>query len=233
MLPVAALILSDPDGVRVGGVDLNERAALVAHEAGIRNIYFTGARVPDLISMVRLHTRGIAASALPGWPRLFATVPEARWLVVLSARTMIEPAAIVAMMHEAASNLHTPALAVRVGGERKDALLRSAAGIVTSVMGDGNATSLGVAIVPGELLPRLRRVWSMPDAIHRLAKTGELRAFSTEPFFCRAIDLDDDLGAIERRLQHHLLRSGVRGIVDRLLRLPALVWPGARLEPIR
>ena len=233
MLPVAALILTDPEGVRVGGVDLNERAALVARAAGIRHVYFTGARAPGLKSMVRLHARGIHANAVPGWPRPFATVPEARRLVVLSARTMIEPAAIVAMLEESASNVHTPALAVRVGDGRKDGLLHAVDGIVSSVMGDGNATSLGVAIVPGELLPRLRSVWTMQDAIHRLAKTGELRAVSTAPFFCRAIDLDEDLGETERKYYRRTLRSSVRGIADRLLRLPALLGQGARLAPIQ
>ena len=48
MLPIAALIIADATGRTFAGMDLNERAALVASDAGIHHCYFKGSRLPDL-----------------------------------------------------------------------------------------------------------------------------------------------------------------------------------------
>jgi hypothetical protein len=49
-------------------------------------------------------------------------------------------------------------------------------GRILSVMGGGNSTWLGLAVIPAALRGRLASVRSMTDAVHRLAKTGQLRA---------------------------------------------------------
>ena len=57
---------------------------------------------------------------------------------------------------------------------------------VTSVIGDGNAAPAGVAVIPYSLVHRIMHVRTMTDAIHRLAKNGDLRAVRLAPEAARA-----------------------------------------------
>lgn len=220
MLPLAALIVTDDTNARFTGVDLNERAALVAHQAGISYAYFVGLGQPGLAAMRRLHARGVFASGLAGWPRLFAGLPAVRVLVVLDARTVLEPAALKAAIEDASSAPQQAALLVHLGPERKNSLIRIIDGRVVSVMGDGNAMSTGIAVIPGDLMPRIRGVRSMQDAIHRLSKAGQIRALNSEPYFCVPLSRKADIAAIERSYYRHITRAAISEFASRLLRWP-------------
>lgn len=223
MLPLAALILTDNSGATFTGVDLNERAALVAHQAGIPYVYFSGRRQPDLATLARLRMRGVFGTDLLGWPRLFAEMPAARRIVVLDARTVIEPAALAAVLRDAVAAPDSAWLVVDMGPERKNSLIRVTDGRIMSVMGDGNAMSSGIALIPGTYLPKLSVVRTMQDAIHRLAKTGDLRAMSVAPYFCQSIGPDADVSQIERAYARHTSRTTLIDMAGRLSRLSALV----------
>ena len=88
--PIAALILADTTGRTFAGMDLNERAALVASDAGIHHCYFKGSRLPDLAGMKRLRERGAFTLGILGGPRLFASVPNAEVIVVIDACTIVD-----------------------------------------------------------------------------------------------------------------------------------------------
>ena len=90
MLPIAALIIADATGRTFAGMDLNERAALVASDAGIHHCYFKGSRLPDLAGMRRLRERGAFTLGILGGPRVFASVPNAEVIVVIDARTIVD-----------------------------------------------------------------------------------------------------------------------------------------------
>ena len=235
MLSIAALIPTDAEESRFGGLDLNERAALVAQSAGINQVYFIGTRLPDLDTLARLRERGVFATTLLGWPRPFGGVPSADMLVVLPARTIVEPGALAEVIRQAATNPKSASLVVDQGATRKNSILSVSQGRVTSVIGDGNATSTGILIIPGTLLPRVRSVWSMQDAIHRLAKAGELRALTSEPYFCRPLDARMDMASIERRYYLHTMRIAISDVASRLLRWPASFKSSSdgRLMPVR
>ena len=106
------------------------------------------------------------------------------------------------------------ALVVTPTERRKDHVLRVLDGVLTSVMGGGNATSAGIAILPEPALAQARRVWDFDNAVHRLAKTGTLRALTSERGFCVPLAPRSDLRAIERE---YLVHTGRRvGVFARL-----------------
>ena len=226
MVPTAALILTDDSGARFDGVMLNERAALAAHDAGVSVVTFTGRVQPDLTMLRRLRSRGIAAVNQLGWPRLFASVPAAHLLVIVDARTIIEPGVIEGAIAAAAWSRESAVMAVSLGPRRKNSLIGVAAGRVRSVMGDGNAMSAGVTVVPEPLLARLRGVRSMRDAVHRLASSDSLRALPCEPFFCAPIGIGTDLVALEREYRAHRRRAAYAALKRRLCHWPWLSRPG-------
>lgn len=181
MLPIAALILTEDAPDPVSGTDRVERAALAAERAGISYVYFTGPRQPNLALLRRLRAQGVFGGDLLGWPRrLFAGLVPARQVVVLDARMTIDGDAVGRVLRAAALAPGSAVLAVEVGAVRKNNVIDVNEGRVTSVVGDGNAASAGIAVIPHSLLSRVLQVRCMADAIHRLAKTGDLRAVTLE-----------------------------------------------------
>jgi len=197
MSPIAALILADATGRTFAGMDLNERAALVASDAGIHHCYFKGPRLPDLAGMQRLRERGAFTLGILGGPRLFASVPNAELIVVIDACTIVDGALLRAAVRESI-NSGRASLLVDLGPHRKDSLIQVQDGRVTSVMGDGNATNCGVLVMPQSLVARLRTVHSQRDAVHRLAKADLLAAVTTGDRFCRVLDRSGSVARIER-----------------------------------
>ena len=198
MLPIAALILSDDTGRTFAGMDLNERAALVASDAGIHHCYFRGSRLPDLAGMRRLRERGAFTLGILGGRRMFASVPNAEVIVVIDARTIVDAALVRAAVRESRMQGGRAALLVDPGPSRKDSLIAVQDGRVTSVMGDGNATNCGVLVLPQPLVARVRTVHSLLDAVHRLAKADLLAAATTGDRFCRVLDSSGSVARIER-----------------------------------
>lgn len=181
MLPIAALILTEDAPGAAPGMDRVEHAALAAQRAGISYVYFTGPRQPNLALLRRLRAQGVYGGDLLGWPRrLFAGLVPARQIVVIDARMSIEPSAVERAVRAAAVAPQSAVLAVEVGDARKNNVIDVDEDRVASVVGDGNATFAGVAVIPYSLLPRVMQVRSMEDAIHRLAKTHDLRAVRLE-----------------------------------------------------
>jgi hypothetical protein len=222
MLPIAALIVTDDSGARFSGLDLNERAALAAHRAGIHHAYFTGHHQPDIAALHRLRARGVFATPQFGWPRLFAELPAARLLVVLEARTIVEPDGLKAAVEDASRAPHDATLVVNLGPDRKNSLIRVTDGRVVSVMHDGNAMSAGITVIPGDLIGKIRGVWSMQDAIHRLSKGGNMRALSAAPYFCVPLAAGADIPAVARAYYRHTTCAAISQFAGRLFRWPNL-----------
>jgi len=226
MLPIAALIVADTTDRTFDGMDLNERAALVASEAGIHHCYFIGSRLPDLSAMKRLRERGAFTLGILGWPRVFAGVPNAEIIVIIDARTILDAGLLRAALREAMHHGGRAALLVDQGPRRKDSLIHVQDGRVTSVMGDGNATNCGVMILPQSLVARVRTVLSLRDAVHRLAKADLLAAVATGDGFCRVLDRTGSVQTIEREYARARRRSIWRGMSARVAALVDVVMPG-------
>ena len=198
MLPIAALILADATGRKFAGMDLNERAALVASDAGIHHCYFKGSRLPEFAGMTRLRERGAFTLGILGGPRLFASVPSAEVIVVIDACTIAGADLIRAAVRQSRVHGGRASLLVDPGPHRKDSLIQVNDGRVTSVMGDGNATNCGVLVLSQSLVARVRTVHSLRDAVHRLAKADLLAAVPTGDHFCKVLDSRGGVAAIER-----------------------------------
>ncbi|HUQ89141.1 MAG TPA: hypothetical protein VM096_16400 [Vicinamibacterales bacterium] len=221
MLPIAALIVSDSTGRTFAGMDLNERAALVASDAGIHHCYFLGSRLPDLSAMRRLRARGAFTIGLLGWPRVFAGVPNAEIIVVIDARTILDAALLRATVQQAIAHGGRAALLVDQGPQRKDSLIQVENGRVTSVIGDGNGTNCGVLVLPQSLVARVRTVYSLRDAVHRLAKADLLAAVPTGGRFCRVLDSRGGVAAVEREYARakrtsvwHAMSARIAALID-------------------
>lgn len=225
MLPIAALIVADETGRTFAGMDLNERAALMASEAGIHHCYFMGSRLPDLSAMKRLRERGAFTMGITGWPRVFAGVPNAEVIVLMDARTIIDGPDLRAIVNEAKSHGGHASLLVDLGDRRKDSLIEVQGGRVTSVMGDGNATNCGVLVLPQSLVGRVRTVHSLRDAVHRLAKADVLAAVATGDRFCRVVDRTGSVAAIEREYARSQRSSAMRTIGARLAAFAGALSP--------
>jgi len=218
MLPIAALIVADTTGRTFAGMDLNERAALIASDAGIHHCYFLGSRLPDLSAMKRLRDRGSFTMGLLGWPRVFAGVPNAEVIVVIDARTILDADLLRATVREAIAHGGRAALLVDLGPRRKDSLIQVENGRVTSVIGDGNGTNCGVLVLPQSLVARVRTVHSLRDAVHRLAKADLLAAVPTGDRFCRVLDSRGGVAAIEREYARAQRMSMWRAMAARVTR---------------
>ena len=219
MSPIAALILADATGRTFAGMDLNERAALVAADAGVHHCYFKGSRLPDLAGMKRLRERGSFTLGILGGPRLFASVPNAEVIVVIDACTIVDDGLLRAAVRESMVGGRA-SLLVDPGPHRKDSLIQVQDGRVTSVMGDGNATNCGVLVLPQSLVARVRTVHSLRDAVHRLAKADLLAAVTTGDRFCRVLDRSGSVARIEREYARSQRGSTLRAMT---LRFAALV----------
>lgn len=215
MLPIAALILADDTGRTFAGMDLNERAALVASDAGIHHCYFRGSRLPDLAGMRRLRERGAFTLGILGGLRLFASVPNAEVIVVIDARTIVDAELLRSAVRESRAQRGRAALLVDRGSRRKDSLIAVQDGRVTSVMGDGNATNCGVLVLPQSLVARVRTVHSLLDAVHRLAKADLLAAVTTGDRFCRVVDPRGSVTKIEREYARSQRGSTIRAVALR------------------
>jgi len=215
MLPMAALIVSDTTGRTFAGLDLNERAAMVAADAGCHQCYFLGPRLPDLAAMKRLRERGAFVAGMGGWPRVFSGIPNAAVIVVIDARTIVDADLVRATVREAMAQGGNAALLVDPGPARKDSLIRVQDGRVTSVMGDGNATNCGVLVLPRSLVARVRTVHSLRDAVHRLAKADLLAAVATGDRFCRVLNHTGSVAKIEREYARVQRGSMFRALAQR------------------
>lgn len=231
MLPIAALIVADTTGRTFAGVDLNERAALVASDAGIHHCYFMGSRLPDLSAMKRLRDRGAFTMGILGWPRVFAGVPNAETIVVIDARTILDADLLRATLRDAMAHGGRASLLVDQGPRRKDSLISVQDGRVTSVMGDGNGTNCGVLVLPQSLVARVRTVLSLRDAVHRLAKADLLAAVPTGDRFCRVLDDRGGVAAIEREYARSHRQLVLRAISARIGGLFETVIAGQRAVP--
>ena len=215
------MIVADATGRTFAGTDLNERAALIAADAGIHHCYFMGSHLPDLSAMKRLRERGAFTMGLAGWPRVFTGVPNAEVIVVIDARTIIDAESLRTVVAEARQHAGRASLLVELKEQRKDSLIQVEQGRVTSVMGDGNAMNCGVLVLPISLVARVRTVYSLRDAVHRLAKADLLAAVPTGDRFCRVLAANGDVGATEREYDR-LRRSAVlRTMMSRVAALAA------------
>jgi hypothetical protein len=201
---ITAVVLTDASGRRLRGVSLDERAALAAAAAGITRVHFAGETVPDPETCERLRSRGLAVSVSPGKGRPLAGARTDCDLLVLPAATLASSATIAALVRQASATPGSATLQVEVARPMKASLLLVTDGGVTSVVGDGNARSADLLLIPSAVVPRVQNVWAMVDIVHRLARHGLLRAVET-PGFRRALLPREDPAAVER--EHRLAEA--------------------------
>lgn len=189
---IAAVIFTDaPDGLRreaadpgrvtVAGLGVTERAALSAHQAGIDRIHVTGQQLPDHASLARLRQHGphVTTARRRGSPLLDA--PAADALVMIPADTVIEPAALAALIEH--SNLAPGGAVLMIDGgpHASNRLVKLSNGRVKSLAGDGDAASTDIAVLSPEAAFMVRDTWSARQAYRRLARFGILHAFDAAP----------------------------------------------------
>src|SRR5262249_29765816 len=146
----------------------------------------------------RLRARGVAVTSTREATRPFAAAPDADLLLVLSARTVVEPAAV---RHFLGKLDLAPGEAALVIADDPDATPRAVRAVddrVTNVMCDLNCASLNLAVFSRGAADRVRRTPTLLQALHHLAQDGQLRASSVAPSFCARLDGGAKIAELER-----------------------------------
>lgn len=212
----AALILTDGLGdlqartphlgdTVFAGLTLVERAVLTAQRAGIDRIFIAGEHLPDGQVLQRLRARGLAivCTLTRGHNPLGAAPPDST-LVLLPVDTLVEPAAIRALLEGAALGAGEGALAVDPRPEARHRLLDVGDGSVRAFLTDGNAAATGVALLTSQAVESSRRAPSVWSGLRRLAQAGRLHAVSVHPHFCERLYDGSDRARLEHEYIRHL-----------------------------
>src|SRR5262249_25489486 len=166
----------------------------------------------------RLRGRGIAVTSTRDLTRPFAAAPDADLLLVLSARTIVEPAAVRQFL----GNLDlAPGEAALVIDDHPDATPRAVRAVddrVTNVMCDGNCASLNLAVLSRGAADRVRRTPTLLQALQHLAQDGQLRPSSVAPSFCARLDGGAKVAELERRYLEQTNSGSRAGIITRSMR---------------
>jgi hypothetical protein len=189
MPSTSALVIPDSawPSTRFGGVALEEHARRAARQAGVTRV--TTATCPE---------------------RPFATAVPAALAIVLSASTVVEPAAIERLIADAPPGVGEAVVVVDAHPAARHRFLRLAAGRVTAVLADGNASSLNLLVLSRAALEQVRGARSLTDALQRLARAGVLRAVGPGRPFCQRLHEAGDLRRVERAYRAEM-ESGLRG----------------------
>lgn len=211
MTRLAALILTDGAGgsgdtahaaprAVVAGLELTERAVLAAHAAGIDRIHIAGEHLPDERVLQGLRTRGLAivCTSTRGHNPFEAAPPDST-LVLLPVDTLVEPAAIRALLERASLDVGEGALVVDRRPDARCRLLDVSDGRVRGFLADGNAASTGLALLTAEAVQLVRHAPSVWAAFRRLAQATRLRAVGVDPHFCERLHDPEEAAAIEHR----------------------------------
>lgn len=214
----------------LAGLTLTERAVLALQRAGLDSIHIAGPSVPDE-ALARLRARGLTITWTPTPHHPFATVPVGSLLVVLPVVTVVEPAAIVALLERAPLGAGEGVVVVDRRPEARHRFLVVENGRVRAVLAHGNAAATGAALLTPGAVELVRYAPSVRSALGRLARSKALWAISLEPRFCRRLH-GDDWSEVERALIWHSnggsgesfftkqVRRASVPLTRRLLRLP-------------
>ncbi|MBI4476003.1 MAG: CDP-alcohol phosphatidyltransferase family protein, partial [Acidobacteria bacterium] len=207
-----ALILTDGVGgsrnaarcTVVAGLDLTERAVLAAHRAGIDRIHIVGAHLPGDGVLHRLRARGLSiVCTLTLGHGPFEAAPRDSTLVVLPVDTLVEPAAIRALLERASLGVGEATLVIDSRPEARHRLLDVSDGRVRGFVTDGNAAATGLALLSPEAVQIVRHAPSVWAAFRRLARATWLWAVSVDPHFCEQLGADEDCARLEREYIRH------------------------------
>jgi hypothetical protein len=201
-------------------MDLVEWAAMAARRAGIARIHIVGTTPADGSMLNRLRARGVSVTASDHDGRPFDATPTNDTVVLLPAYTIVEPAAITALLSRASK---APGYGSLLVDDREEARHRSVAiedGRVRSVTGDGNAASLDVMTLSWASVDIIRRARSLTDAADRLIRASMLQAIPIGAHFTARLHDVSELEALERRYSSHVrgarLHSFTAGVIERL-----------------
>ncbi|MBI4485508.1 MAG: CDP-alcohol phosphatidyltransferase family protein [Acidobacteria bacterium] len=215
MTRLAALIVTDGAGgsgetahaarrAVVAGLELTERAVLAAHAAGIDRIHIAGEHLPDERVLQRLRARGLAiVCTLTRGHNPLGAAPLDSTLVVLPVDTLVEPAAIRALLERASLGVGEGALAVDRRPDARHRLLDVSDGRVRAFLADGNAASTGLALLTPEAVQIVRHAPSVWAGFRRLARATKLWAVGVDPHFCERLHDDRDRAGLERQYIRH------------------------------
>lgn len=216
MSTIAAVIFTDaPDGLRreaadpgrvtVAGLSVTERAALTAHRAGIDRIHFAGQQLPDEAVLDRLGRRGLQVTATHRRGSPFLDAPGANVVVMIPAGTVIEPAALAALIEQSDSGPGAATLMIDRRPEAHNRFVTLAKGRVTSLVAGGDAASTDIAVLSPEAVFMVRDAWSARLAYRHLARFGILHAFDPAAYFDARMKSSCDAGLSEREVLKRLL----------------------------
>jgi phosphatidylglycerophosphate synthase len=196
MTRIAALILSDPRNDTVfAGMGLTERAVRTAARAGAAHIHIAGARPADITLAGTLRQRGISVTWNLSEKQPFASAPRAGKLLVVRAGTIAEPRAVKAL---SALDVNDGDAVLMVDqSEMTYRRVQVAGGRVTSVFADGNASSLGIALMSDSAVEQVRHARTLHEALHRLTRLGRLRARSNSGCFVKKLSGDAEVAQVE------------------------------------
>jgi phosphatidylglycerophosphate synthase len=195
----AALVLADAG--QFLGMDLTVRAALTASRAGIERIHIAGehpqaVRIQKQLRQLGLNVTWTADKFMP-----FKLAPIADFIIVLDARTIVEPAALTQLLDEASSNKGEAVMVVDTRLSTPRRFVKISNGYVQSIAANGQAAETGLAAIPGEAAFRIRAAVSVRDAMQALARAGVLQSTTSATKFCRRIDNCHEIP----RLEHEYL----------------------------
>jgi len=175
---LTALIFDDESSIAVGGLTLTERAALLAHRAGLSPVCVWGIRPLDRGSDARLRSRGISVVQRPSGCAPLQGSGDDESFVVVGPHVLFEQAALVYLIGCAGGN-GSPVAVCEAGVAR---LLYLPAGAVADV----------------------RACRSVDEMVTNLTRQGAVRALSLEGVFCRRVDMAKGTQRVERDYIRHL-----------------------------
>ena len=199
-----ALVLTGYSPVRFAGLDVTERAALVASRAGASHVHISGAAPVDEAIVGRLRSRGLVVTFGKRSARPFEDVPSADLLLVLPVFTIVEPAALRLLCR-------------RWAGSGKPALALDCRPVLGT----------DIVAMSGDALERVRGAACIPEALRRLAAAGRLGTITVAPYYCARLSDQRDVARVERAYLRHTNGGDGEGLFTRNIR--AFSIPVSRL----
>jgi phosphatidylglycerophosphate synthase len=196
MPTIAAVVLTDPRGRRFAGLDVNERAAVVARRAGINHVHYVGHAMPSRGTRHRLRGLGLKVTGTRGSERPLASAPRVDRVLLLPATTVLQPAAL-------------------------KAFLRAAEPEAAAVLVDQGASRQGghAVLVDASRRGEVHDAKTMFDVVTRLMRTSHLRAITVSPYYCAALPDDRDIAPLEREYLRVTNGGSTEGLFTRSIRV--------------
>ena len=193
---IAAVVLADDSAtLAFAGMSLLRRAALTLSRLGIERV-----------------------ATVDAGRRPFAAVPDAGVVVVLPATTIVQPAGLAELLRHA-SPAEDRATLVIDDTAAQHRFLCVTANRVSSIMSEGNASSMDIVLLSRGAAERVRGAVSLRDALRRLSVAGVLDSATAAPRFCARLLDQKEIPALERRYLRHTNGGDGEGVFTRNIRV--------------